>query len=605
MAYSKQNFKDGQTLTAAMLNNIEAGIVQNEENLKNIQLTPGPQGPQGEKGEPGTPADLTGYLTETEADSKYQPKGDYLTEHQPIKTINGQSLVGEGDITIEGGETTPSITYTDAECRAAFIEKMNEKAVEIGMTNTEFLDPTGRTNTSTAYDMARCLLHATGYEKMYDIWNTPERDIKCIKSDGTIRIQNAISSVVNSDYSNRLTNEYMVVGGKTGTLSTGPYYNLASVCQSNDNPMDLYAIAVMRANTINGSTGDRFIATKEVMDLIESGELDDAHIPDALDEIAYENLSYRDIFINNNDSPNINENSMVSKTGLSYKDNAGTTSIVTDANAATNYVPPYSAYVSGTTSQQACTIEKISIDTEYFLAANVNVTSYTKGYAGVIFGSNFDACANAVTDGYEVFSTIVTDTRVTSGRNDASLYIGSASSANLTAYINNPVAIKMSIFETAPTVDKLTEMYNAYTAKLIEMYESGSTDTGTSINPSASNICVFKVPYHNARALKNTALTPVYAKAATEEIMPASITKIMTSMLVMDYVTDLHEKVTLMQEDIDALTDTTRWYASDILLGESVTYDDLLYIMMLPSSNIATEMVSRAVGEKILRSNNL
>ena len=160
MAYIKQNFSDGQTLTADMLNRIESGIVQNENSIKNIQLTPGPQGekgdkgdtgatgpqgpqgpkgekgdtgatgPQGPQGEPGTPADLTGYateayvvqkiseaqlgggdgevpdlagyLTETEADTKYQPKGDYLTEHQTLKTINGESIVGEGDIELSG-----------------------------------------------------------------------------------------------------------------------------------------------------------------------------------------------------------------------------------------------------------------------------------------------------------------------------------------------------------------------------------------------------------------------------------------------------------------------------------------------------------------------
>lgn len=32
----------------------------------------------------------------------FQPKGEYLTEHQKIKTINGQSLIGEGDISIVG-----------------------------------------------------------------------------------------------------------------------------------------------------------------------------------------------------------------------------------------------------------------------------------------------------------------------------------------------------------------------------------------------------------------------------------------------------------------------------------------------------------------------
>lgn len=45
--------------------------------------------------------------THTEKDipdlNNYQPKGNYITEHQPIKTINGESLVGNGDITIKGG----------------------------------------------------------------------------------------------------------------------------------------------------------------------------------------------------------------------------------------------------------------------------------------------------------------------------------------------------------------------------------------------------------------------------------------------------------------------------------------------------------------------
>ena len=40
-------------------------------------------------------------LTESIAEA-YQPKGEYLTEHQQIKTINGESLVGEGDVVIEG-----------------------------------------------------------------------------------------------------------------------------------------------------------------------------------------------------------------------------------------------------------------------------------------------------------------------------------------------------------------------------------------------------------------------------------------------------------------------------------------------------------------------
>ena len=44
--------------------------------------------------------------TKQQSDAKYQLKGNYLTEHQSLKTINGNSLVGTGNITISVGETS-------------------------------------------------------------------------------------------------------------------------------------------------------------------------------------------------------------------------------------------------------------------------------------------------------------------------------------------------------------------------------------------------------------------------------------------------------------------------------------------------------------------
>lgn len=78
MAYEKQNFVSGQKLTAAHMNHIEEGIAN----------------------------------TEKELEEGYQPKGSYLTEHQPLKTINGVSLVGEGNIEIGGsGEVETQQAY--------------------------------------------------------------------------------------------------------------------------------------------------------------------------------------------------------------------------------------------------------------------------------------------------------------------------------------------------------------------------------------------------------------------------------------------------------------------------------------------------------------
>ena len=59
----------------------------------------------------GGDVDTSKLLSKSEAEKTYQPKGDYITEHQKLKTINGQSLIGEGNIEISGGETTVTQEY--------------------------------------------------------------------------------------------------------------------------------------------------------------------------------------------------------------------------------------------------------------------------------------------------------------------------------------------------------------------------------------------------------------------------------------------------------------------------------------------------------------
>lgn len=46
-------------------------------------------------------ANDSGFITSTEVAQGYQPKGNYLTEHQPIKTLNGNELVGEGNVEVK------------------------------------------------------------------------------------------------------------------------------------------------------------------------------------------------------------------------------------------------------------------------------------------------------------------------------------------------------------------------------------------------------------------------------------------------------------------------------------------------------------------------
>lgn len=114
MSYSKQNFTTGQVLTAEHLNNIEKGIVANENAIAEKQ----PKGDyategfvtdkiaEAQLGGNGTNVDLSAYAKTEDIAKNYQPKGNYLTEHQKIKTINGQSLVGEGNIQVAAQNKT-------------------------------------------------------------------------------------------------------------------------------------------------------------------------------------------------------------------------------------------------------------------------------------------------------------------------------------------------------------------------------------------------------------------------------------------------------------------------------------------------------------------
>lgn len=73
---------------------------------------------------------LTGYATE----SWVQNQG-YLTEHQSLKTINGQSIVGEGNIEIEGGGVTIEQVNAEIDSRLTgyvtvndFLNQLDSKA---------------------------------------------------------------------------------------------------------------------------------------------------------------------------------------------------------------------------------------------------------------------------------------------------------------------------------------------------------------------------------------------------------------------------------------------------------------------------------------------
>ncbi len=168
-------------------------------------------------------------------------------------------------------------------------------------------------------------------------------------------------------------------------------------------------------------------------------------------EIAYEGYSYEEIFEDNNILPS-NFDTMSSDLDI-YKDYAGYTTI-----QYLYYNTKDSAlYVTGSTSQQAKSTMTYTGD--YYFAVKVRCTRYTQGWAGIVYGSDktlWDGiAATETTDSFVTYSGIRT-------LSDHNIFVGSAGSANLDAYLDDPVGINLNMFEKQPTEDELNNLYEEY-----------------------------------------------------------------------------------------------------------------------------------------------
>ncbi len=95
--------------------------------------------------------------------------------------------------------------------------------------------------------------------------------------------------------------------------------------------------------------------------------------------------------------------------------------------------------------------------------------------------------------------------------------------------------------------------------------------------------------------------TLLYSKNADQKMYPASLTKIMTAILTLEYCPDLSQKVIYTQEAYDWVEAQSEAAGGNISsaglhLGEELTVKDLLYGCMLSSGNDAAEILAYHVG---------
>jgi D-alanyl-D-alanine endopeptidase (penicillin-binding protein 7) len=98
---------------------------------------------------------------------------------------------------------------------SGFVHRMNEKAAELGLESTEYVDPAGlfNDNVSSAYDMARLISFASGNERMASIMRTAQYTIDAGRRKITVSSTNQLVK----------TGDVDVQAGKTGFIRRAGY----------------------------------------------------------------------------------------------------------------------------------------------------------------------------------------------------------------------------------------------------------------------------------------------------------------------------------------------------------------------------------------------
>ena len=125
---------------------------------------------------------------------------------------------------------------------ASFIERMNEKAIELGLESTTFADPSGLNpaNISSAYDLSRLITFASADERIAPIMRTASYTVRTSRRSVQIRNTNHLVR----------GGEVDVLGGKTGFITKAGYClaTLLRLPQSNHQ----VAVVVLGAASNNG-----------------------------------------------------------------------------------------------------------------------------------------------------------------------------------------------------------------------------------------------------------------------------------------------------------------------------------------------------------------
>ena len=166
-------------------------------------------------------------------------------------------------------------SFTDSECRTKFIEYMNNKATQLGMTDTVYYDSIGLNinNRMSTSDYAKLLRYALSCKPIATSWNVQSHTVNVMgnSSQGARKFTVSNSIIPNAGATTPigvLNNAYHIYGGKGGSLTLGYNggivgYNTGLIIQGNADIDNKVLLAVV-FGTQNNST--RYTSVKTIID---------------------------------------------------------------------------------------------------------------------------------------------------------------------------------------------------------------------------------------------------------------------------------------------------------------------------------------------------
>ena len=168
--------------------------------------------------------------------------------------------------------------------------------------------------------------------------------------------------------------------------------------------------------------------------------------------------------------------------------------------------------------------------------------------------------------------------------------------SNLLAIVEGPDERLYAVVVLGAEINRFEAAKQALDAAMLKYHDRNFDNSNEIVQAKSAAVCI--VPKNNPLAYTDYPLTMLYEKDVESVRTPASITKVLTSICMLDFVSDINESFTINRSDV---TGGSGYFLFD---GDVITYKEALHAMLLPSSNTAAEATATAVGHKILQYNN-